>query len=113
LPKLGEPVKKVQDSGAKLALGAVEAGVDNLLAQVFPEALKQVQIGRIGQQKHLADGLVGQPRPQGLVFVVASIVANDVNAGLTGVGGQYCSYKRCVLWALTQLVSSSSTGVGS
>ena len=63
MPKLREPVREVEHGGAKLAFGAIERGVDNLLAQIFPEAFNQVQIGRIGRQEHLANGLIGQPGP--------------------------------------------------
>ena len=85
-PKLGEPGKEVKHGRAKLSLGAVKSGVDNLLAQVFPEALDQVQVGRIRRQKHLANGLVGQPSPRLFVFVVAGIVADDVDTVFIGVG---------------------------
>ena len=44
LAKLGESVKEIENGRFELALGAVERGVDNLLAQGFPEALNQVQI---------------------------------------------------------------------
>ena len=86
LPKLRKSVKEVEDGRAELAFGAVKSGVDNLLAQVLPEALHQVQVGRIRGQKYLANGLVGQPSPQLLVFVVPGIVADDVDTGLVGVG---------------------------
>jgi hypothetical protein len=59
LAKLGKSVEEVEDGRAELALGTVEGGVNNLLAQVFPEALNQVQVGRIWGQKHLANRLVG------------------------------------------------------
>ena len=58
-----------------MALGAVEGGVNNLLAQVLPEAFNQVQVGRIGGQKHLINRLIGQPGPQFLVFVYSSRIA--------------------------------------
>ena len=49
LSKLGEPVKKVRDGRLERALDAVEGGIDNLLAQVLPEALNQVQ--RVNQRE--------------------------------------------------------------
>ena len=87
MPKLGEPVEEVEHSSSKLAFGAVEGGVNDLLAQVFPEALNQVQIRRVRRQKHLADGFIRQPLPQVFVLVVAGVVADDVNARLVGVSG--------------------------
>jgi hypothetical protein len=51
LPKLREPVEEVEDGRFELALGAVKGGVDNFLAQKLPQALNQVQIGRIRGQK--------------------------------------------------------------
>ena len=44
LAKLGESVKEIEDGGFELAFGAVKGGIDNLLAQEFPEPLHQVQV---------------------------------------------------------------------
>jgi len=46
-PKLGEPVKEVEDGCLELAFGAVEGRVNDFLAQKLPQALNQVQIRRI------------------------------------------------------------------
>ena len=43
--KLVESVKEIEDSGFKLALGAVKGGVDDFLAQKLPAAFHQVQVG--------------------------------------------------------------------
>ena len=48
MAKLGESVKEIEDGGFELAYGAVKGGVDDFLAQEFPEPLYQVQVGRIG-----------------------------------------------------------------
>ena len=53
--KLGEPVKEIEDSGFKLALGSVKSGVDVFLTQKFPQTLDEVQIGRIRRQKDLPE----------------------------------------------------------
>ena len=44
LAKLEESIKEIGNRRFELALGAVERGVDSLLAQEFSEALNQVQI---------------------------------------------------------------------
>jgi hypothetical protein len=44
VPKRVEPEEKAEHGLAKRALGAVEAGVDNLLAQKIPQPLNKVQI---------------------------------------------------------------------
>ena len=84
--KLGESVKEIEDGGFELALGAVKSRVDDFLAQKLPEALNQVQVGRIRGQEDLHEALIGQPGVEGLVFVVAGIVADDVYRAF-GVGG--------------------------
>ena len=48
-PKRGESVKEVEDGRFELALGVVERGVDDFLAQELPRALNQVEMGRIGR----------------------------------------------------------------
>ena len=88
MAKLGKAVEEVGDGCAELVFGAVESGVDNLLARALSKALHQVSVGRIREQKHLANGLVGRPCPQLLDFVVAGIVAHDVDACLVGVGSE-------------------------
>ena len=85
--KLVESVKEIEDSGFKLALGAVKGGVDDFLAQKLPKAFNQVQVGRVRRQKDLHEALIGQPGGEGLVFVVAGVVADDVYRALR-VGGE-------------------------
>ena len=85
--KLVESVKEIEDSGFELALGAVKSGVDDFLAQELPKAFNQVQVGRIRRQKDLHEALIGQPGVEGLVFVVAGVVADDVYRALR-VGGE-------------------------
>ena len=45
--KPGKLVEEVEDGRAELAFGAMAGGGDNLLAQVLPEALHPVEVGRI------------------------------------------------------------------
>ena len=87
MPKLGEPVKEIQDGRFELALGAKERRVDNLLAQKLPPALNQVQVGRIGRQEDLHEVFFIQLGVEYLVFVVAGIIADDRHRAL-GVGGE-------------------------
>ena len=44
LLKLRKSVKKIENGREELIFGAVEGGVDNLLAQILSETLHQVQI---------------------------------------------------------------------
>ena len=60
-PKLVEPVKEIEDGRFELAFGAEEGGVDDFLAQELPQALNQIQVGGIGRQKDLHQGLINQP----------------------------------------------------
>ena len=85
--KLIESVEEIEDGGFELVLGAVKSGVDDFLAQKLPEALNQVQVERIRRQEDLHEALIGQPGGEGLVLVVAGVVADDVYRALR-VGGE-------------------------
>lgn len=87
MAKLGESVEKVEDGRFRLALGAIEGGVDDFLAQELPQVLNQVQAGRIRGQKDLHEAFIHQPSRENLVIVVAGVVADDVNRPLR-VGGE-------------------------
>ena len=39
LAKLGESVKEIEHGGFELAFGAVKSGIDDFLAQEFPESV--------------------------------------------------------------------------
>ena len=87
MAKLGESVKEIEDGRFKRALGAVKGGINDFLAQKFPQTLDEVQIGRVRGQEDLHKGFIGQPSVEDLVLVVAGVVADDMH-GTVRVSGQ-------------------------
>ena len=87
MPKLAEVGEKAE-CVSKRAFSAVEAGVNNLLAQELTLALNQVQFEREERQKHLHQGLGYQLLGQFPVALATGVAADDVNPQPVGVDSQ-------------------------
>jgi len=81
----GEAVKETQHGGTNLALGAVEGRVDDLLPQLFPRALDQVQVERVEGQNTCKSGLSAS-QVVSSVLTVAGVVADYIDGGSRGMG---------------------------
>lgn len=73
----GEIVEYLHDRRTKRREGGVVGGAGGVLAQKLPEALNQVEIGRIGREKEQCNAQLGGQRLDDLGALIAGIVQHD------------------------------------